>query len=172
MDYKFKNLKFQNKLIKLQIWDTPGVYSLRNGIRRYFKDAHGIILMYDVTDKKSFNNIRNWMEDIKINSNRKVRIVLVGNKCDSPFRKVSKEEGKKLANEFNIIFFEVSGKDGINVNAVFDYLVEDILNNNVDDQLKVKLKDKLEKRILKKSFKLSFHNKYFNLNLYNKFLKY
>ena len=63
-------------------------------------------------------------------------------------------------------------KNAINVKEVFDYLVEDILNNNLDDQLKGKLKDKLEKRIVKKSFKLSFHNKYFNLNLYNKFLKY
>ena len=110
--------------------------------------------MYDVSDTTTFNNIRNWMEEIKINSNRKVRIILVGNKCDSPSRKVSEEEGKKIADEFNIIFFEVSNKAGININEVFDYLVKDLLNKT------------------KKSFKLSFRDEYFDLNLYNKFLKY
>ena len=120
----------QNKLIKLQIWDTAGQERFRTITKTYYKGAHGIILTYDVTDNKNKKNIRNWIKQIEANAQTNVCKVLVGNKCDKPDRVVSEEDGRKLAEDYKMNFFETSAKTNQNVNEVFNFLTEEILKNN------------------------------------------
>lgn len=82
-----------------------------------------------MTEPVSFKNIRNWIKQIEANAQTGVCKVLVGNKCDKPDRKVSEEEGKKLAADFNMSFFETSAKTNQNVNEVFEFLTREILKN-------------------------------------------
>ena len=91
-----------------------------------FQGVHGIILSYDITKQNSFKNLRNWLQQIKANPSTK--IVLIGTKSDKiNDRAISEEEGKKLADEFNIGFFECSAKLNTNIKAIRDYLVREIL---------------------------------------------
>ena len=86
--------------------------------------------MYDVTDQNSFKNIRNWIKQIEANAQTSVIKVLVGNNCDKPDRVVTEEEGKKLANDSNMGFFETSIRTNQNVNEVFNYLVQELIKSN------------------------------------------
>ena len=155
LDFKIKIINFENKLIKLQIWDTAGQERFRTITKTYYKGCHGIILIYDVTDLNSFKNMRNWIKQVEENTQTDVVKVLVGNNCDKPDRVVTEEQGKKLADDFNMAFFEASPKTNQNVNEVFYYLVGEILkinenkglvNNKIIKNKKIKdnkIKDKL-----------------------------
>ena len=144
IDFKLKIINFENKLIKLQIFDTAGQERFRT-ITKTHKNAHGIILMYDITNVNSFNNIRNWIKLFEENDMSNVCKVLVGNNCDKPDRKVTEAEGKKLADDFNIAFFETSPKTNQNINEVFNYLVREILKmqegNNIQKNINIKEKN-------------------------------
>ena len=130
IDFKIKIINLENKLIKLQIWDTAGQERFRTITKTYYKGAHGIILTYDVTDQDSFKNIRNWIKQIEANAQGNVKRVLVGNKCDKPDRVVTEEEGKKLADDYSMNFFETSAKTSKNVTEVFYHLTKEILKAN------------------------------------------
>ena len=130
IDFKIKIININQKNIKLQIWDTAGQERFRTITKTYYKGAHGIILTYDVTDQNSFKNIRNWIKQIEANAQTNVCKVLVGNKCDKPDRTVTEEEGKKLAEDFKMSFFETSAKTNQNVNEVFEFLTKEILKTN------------------------------------------
>ena len=134
VDFRVKIIDYKNKLIKLQIWDTAAEERFRTIAKTYYKEKHGIILMYNVTDKYSFLNLRNWIKGIQYN-NPSIKLVLVGNKCDEPNRVVSEEEGKKMAAEFNIGFFETSLKTNKNINEVFNYLVGEILKEKEGEKI-------------------------------------
>ncbi len=141
VDFKIKIINFEDKTIKLQIWDTAGSERFRTITKTYYKGAHGIILMYDVTNRNSFENIRNWMKQIDANVTKSVKKVLVGHKCDEPGRVVTEEEGKKMAEEYNIGFFESSARTNTNVSEVFYYLVKKIFIENgiIKDENAIKL---------------------------------
>ena len=130
INFKTKTLNINNQEIKLKIWDTAGQERFRTITKTYYKGAHGIILTYDVTDQNSFKNIRNWIKQIEANAQTSVKKVLVGNKCDKPDRVVTEEEGKKLADDYSMSFFETSAKTNQNVSEVFNYLTKEILKSN------------------------------------------
>ncbi len=117
LDYKIKSVKLHNdKVINLQIWDTAGQDKFRSITQNYYKGAHAIILMYDITSIRTFTNIRNWISSIRNSSDENIKILLIGNKIDlEEFREVKKVDGEKMANEFNLSFFEVSAKKNINL---------------------------------------------------------
>jgi GTPase SAR1 family protein len=96
----------------LQIWDTAGQERFRTITTAYYRGAMGILLVYDVSDMNSFESVRNWMRQIDQNAAENVNRILIGNKCDvdPSERKVSYDQGKELADEFDIKFFETSAK--------------------------------------------------------------
>ena len=132
IDTKFKNVKLENgNQIKFKIYDTAGQERFKSISNNYIKKAQGILLMYDITNQNSFNNIKNWMETIDENVGSKMPIVLIGNKCDlNEERKISIEMGKNLAEEQRIHFFETSYKDNINIEKAFYDVAEQIIEKN------------------------------------------
>ena len=128
LDYKLKTVKLDTgKTIKVQLWDTAGQDKYRTIAKNYYKGSHGILLLYDITKQSSFDNIREWVRDIKEEVSEKAIIFLIGNKIDiEEERKISKEKGEELAEEFKIPFFEASAKSGKNVDEVFKALYNKI----------------------------------------------
>ena len=136
-DLRIKTINFENKLVKLQIWDFGRDEIYRNISKAYYKGTHGLILMYNVTDQFSFASVRNWIKQIEAQGDKSVKKVLVGHICDEDKRVVTKEEGKKLAEEYNIGFFESSARNNTNVSEVFNYLVKEILMEKEESFKKV-----------------------------------
>jgi len=132
MDYKIKNYQAEDgSTIKLYIWDTAGQDRFRSITRNYYKGADGIILIYDITKQDTFENVRNWINNIKDEAPDRVVLILVGNKVDDEGnRVVPKSEGEEIAKEFNLPFFECSAKSDINVTPVFDTLIKKIIEVN------------------------------------------
>ena len=127
-DFKFKNVTLNDgKKVKVQLWDTAGQERFRTIAKSYYKGAHGIVLIYDVTSKRTYENIRKWLNQIKEEASNRISIILVANKIDCEGeREVSKDEGESLAKTSGLTLFEASAKDSINVNESFQYLIERI----------------------------------------------
>ena len=127
LDYRLKSMTLQSgKNIKLQIWDTAGQDRFRAITKNYYKGANGIILIYDVTNVQSYENVKNWISQIREEANPNVVIYLAGNKVDVSEQEklVKTEDGKKIADEFKLKFYETSAKNGVNINEIFEDLVE------------------------------------------------
>ena len=135
LDYRLKSIILKNgKSIKMQIWDTAGQDRFRAITKNYYRGLHGIILIYDVTCRRTFESIKNWVSQIREEATKKVTIYLVANKIDrKEDREVEREEGEKLAKELGLPFIEVSAKDGINVDEIFEDLVERIYKIHGDE---------------------------------------
>ncbi|MBA0660869.1 hypothetical protein Goklo_012816, partial [Gossypium klotzschianum] len=108
IDFKIRTIELDGKRIKLQIWDTAGQERFRTITTAYYRGAMGILLVYDVTDESSFNNIRNWIRNIEQHASDNVNKILVGNKADmdESKRAVPTSKGQALADEYGIKFFE------------------------------------------------------------------
>ena len=129
MDYRLKNVKTEDGTkVKLQIWDTCGQERYRSISKNYYKGANAIILVFSLIDKKSFESVENWINQIKEEASESILIILVGNKSDLIEKRViSYEEAEKLAKEFNINYFECSAKTGKNINVAFNDLIEQMV---------------------------------------------
>lgn len=133
MDFKQKKLKLKNgQEVKLRIYDTAGQERFKSVAVSFIKKAEGVILIYDIGNKATFESLEEWIKNIKESGKENLPIILVGNKCDLPpeKRKVELIEGKDKAEEFNLPFFETSCKEGINIKEVFEKIVEDITGKN------------------------------------------
>ena len=137
IDTKFKNVKLDNGCeIKFKIYDTAGQERFKSISQNYIKKANGILLMYSISDKASFNNIENWMTNIKENSGNKNAIVLIATKCDlNEERVVSKESGEALAKQFGINFYDTSSKSNINIKEAFFDIAGQIIEKNKGKKL-------------------------------------
>ena len=132
VDFKLKNIEIDNKKIKLQIWDTAGQERFRTITTSYYKGAHAIIICFDITDRSSFEHVRNWMADIDKFAKEGVLRILVGNKCDlENARQVRKEEGNEIANKYGIKYLETSAKDTINIEDLFISTAKNLLSKQV-----------------------------------------
>ncbi|XP_023412687.1 ras-related protein Rab-37 isoform X2 [Loxodonta africana] len=106
--------------VKLQIWDTAGQERFRSVTHAYYRDAQALLLLYDITNKSSFDNIRAWLTEINEYAQRDVVIMLLGNKADvSSEREIRSEDGETLAREYGVPFMETSAKTGMNVELAF-----------------------------------------------------
>ncbi|KVH91972.1 Ran GTPase [Cynara cardunculus var. scolymus] len=140
VDFKIRTVEQDGKTIKLQIWDTAGQERFRTITSSYYRGAHGIIVnnsssrvltivVYDVTDQESFNNVKQWLSEIDRYASENVNKLLVGNKCDLTAQKVvSYETGKAFADEIGIPFLETSAKSATNVEEAFMAMAAEIKN--------------------------------------------
>jgi len=128
VDFKIKKMDVDGKAIKLQIWDTAGQEKFRTITSSYYRGAHGIIVVYDVTNKESFLHVKGWLSDIDryAQGNIKVQKMLVGNKSDLPNREVTFKEAKAFADSLGIKFAETSAKQSDNVMEAFTTMVTEI----------------------------------------------
>ncbi|OVA19492.1 Small GTPase superfamily [Macleaya cordata] len=128
IDFKIRTIELEGKRVKLQIWDTAGQERFRTITTAYYRGAMGILLVYDVTDESSFNNIKNWIRNIEQHASDNVNKILVGNKADmdESKRAIPTSRGQALADEYGIKFFETSAKTNFNVEQVFFSIANDV----------------------------------------------
>ncbi|XP_027224129.2 ras-related protein Rab-26 isoform X4 [Penaeus vannamei] len=118
--HKNKVVTVDGSKVKLQIWDTAGQERFRSVTHAYYRDAHALLLLYDVMSKTSFDNTRAWLGEVHEYAQDDVVIMLIGNKCDvNGERVVRREDGERLAREYNVAFMETSAKTGLNVDLAF-----------------------------------------------------
>ena len=136
VDFKIKTFNIDSKKIKMQIWDTAGQERFKNIIASYYRGAHGILLLYDVTDKDSFKNLSNWLIEIEKNASKNVLKVLIGNKCDlEDKRVVTFNQGKEFADTYGLKFIETSAKKNLNVNEAFETLGRELMIASADKKI-------------------------------------
>ena len=143
IDFKMKRLKVNDVDLKLQIWDTAGQERFRTITASYYRDAHGILLIYEVSSQESLENTRNWMRQIEQNCTQQIDLILVGNKSDSKDRVVSYEMGKELADEYGIPFFETSAKENNNIDECFQEMANAVYRRGNLSSMKGKTPVKL-----------------------------
>ena len=131
-DFKTKSIRIdQSTIAKLTVWDTAGQEKYRAITSNYYRDANGVILIYDVCNKSTFKNLDLWLNDINNKNLREsISIILVANKIDLPNREISYEEGDDFAQKNNLLYCETSIKEGKNIEDVFDMITRDIIENN------------------------------------------
>jgi len=119
-------------IVKAQIWDTAGQERYRSVTKAYYKGAKGALLVYDITRKATFENIDNWLIDLRTNADKDILILLIGNKSDLiDTREISEEEARTKAEQYNIAFLETSAKTGDNINKAFSQLIEEVYKANI-----------------------------------------
>jgi len=131
VDYKFKLVTVKDKNVKLQIYDTAGQERFRTVTASFYRGAHGILLVYDITDKETFGSrMEEWLKEIKNYTPDNTPIVLVGNKLDlaGEKRSVEQSQAKAFAEKHGLKYMETSAKDGTNVNEAFMSLAEKIVD--------------------------------------------
>ena len=153
VDFKVKTIDINDKKVKLQIWDTAGQERFRNVVSTYFRGAHGILLIYDVTNRESFKNLENWLIEIEKNASENVLKILIGNKNDlEDERDITPDEGKAFANRNGMQFIETSAKMNTNVNEAFETLGKLMIEFN-SQQKQAMTQDKKDKKVLSSSGK-------------------
>ncbi|XP_076844799.1 ras-related protein Rab-37 isoform X3 [Brachyhypopomus gauderio] len=127
IDFRNKVVTVDDMKVKLQIWDTAGQERFRSVTHAYYRDAQALLLLYDITRKSSFDNIRAWLTEIHEYAQKDVVIMLLGNKSDMAAERVIKqEEGQKLAKEYGVPFMETSAKTGVNVELAFHAIAREL----------------------------------------------
>ena len=131
VDFKTKQIEFDDRIVKMQIWDTAGHEKFRTITTSYYKSAHAIIILYDITQKSSFDHIRNWLTEIDKFGKQGVLKVIVGNKLDMENnRKISKETAENLALKYGLKLWEVSAKDNTNIEEMFLDTIKSLVEKN------------------------------------------
>ena len=131
VEFGTKNIIINNKRIKIQIWDTAGQERYRSITSAYYKGAKGALIVYDITRKNTFDNIDKWITDLKLNGDKNIYIIILGNKSDLiDKREINKNDGIKKAEMYKTAFLETSALNGDNISKAFDELIEQIVINN------------------------------------------
>ena len=130
MDFSSYNLELDDKLFTLQLWDTAGSEKFRSITKGYYKNSICALVVYDITNERSFNSVSNWIEDCNNYTNKNIILILVGNKSDLiNSRKISKEVGKDMADKNGMLFYECSALSGQNIENIFFDACKAISNN-------------------------------------------
>ena len=137
LDFKIKTLFVGNKVVKLQIWDTAGQERFRTVTRSYYHNADSVLIVFDLTNRKSFENINKWIEDINNFCPENICYNIVGNKADIVSNiQVTKDE---IENKYKCKYIETSAKDGNNIDILFDTIAKELYDNIKKDDLDKKL---------------------------------
>ena len=151
IEFFTKEEEINGRKIRVKIWDTAGQEYYRSITKNFYRNSDGVIIVYDVTDRESFEKVQGWVQTISeyTDTEKKIQKVLVANKVDLT-RKVTKEEGMKLAEKYNIPFFEASAKLDIGIKDFMTKILTDVLDNVSVDMSRVTLDQKLDNRKNKK----------------------
>ena len=125
------------KKVKLHIWDTVGQENFKSILKSYYKGSNGVILMYSINEKESFNHLTTWVEEINKQyiENKRPPIFLVGNKMEEKERMVTEVEGEAFAIKYGLMFSECNTKTGENINYIFDKLVKTIKGEYIQENI-------------------------------------
>ena len=131
------------KKVKLQIWDTAGQERFKNITASYYRGGNGVLVVSDITDRDSFENLNSWLIEIEKNANKNVYKLLIGNKCDlEEKRKVTFQEGKDFATSNGMQFIETSAKADTNVKEAFELLTQEIIKASITKDKSMERKEK------------------------------
>ena len=136
-------MEVNGKKVKLQIWDTAGQERFKNITASYYRGGNGVLVVYDITDRDSFDNLNSWLIEIEKNANKNVYKLLIGNKSDlEEKRKVSYQEGKDFATSNGMQFIETSAKTDSKVKDAFELLTQEIIKSSVTKDKGVEKKER------------------------------
>ena len=140
IDAKTKYLKRNGKKIELKIWDTAGQEKFRSIAKNYYKGVDGILLVFDKSKKKTYNNIRKWYNEIKQSVDiEQVAIIIVGNKSDIKESEVDMETANELfTNQNNLQYFETSAKLNTNISETFGTLIDEMMKKDNESKRRIK----------------------------------
>ncbi|KXJ73621.1 hypothetical protein RP20_CCG015386 [Aedes albopictus] len=136
VDFKIRTITINGERIKLQIWDTAGQERFRLITNSYYRGAHGVVVMYDVTNMRSFQHVKRWLQEIEVNcAGGEICKLLVGNKNDNPQRKrVPPKDAQALADMHGMEFIETSAKECYNVGKVFATIAKLMLRQQMEEE--------------------------------------
>ncbi|CAI2381158.1 unnamed protein product [Moneuplotes crassus] len=125
VDFMTKEVEMNQEVVKLQVWNTMRKEGLERGVYSwYYPRTRGVVLMYDITNRDSFDNLNEWIEHLNTTCKEPISMILCGTKSDlEDSRQVSTEEGKELANTLGVTFFEISSKDNQNIDELFTAMI-------------------------------------------------
>ena len=146
LDFFKKDEIFDGKTIRIKIWDTAGQERYKALTQGYFRNAEGIMIVYDVSNLDTFENLKYWIKSIKTHINIEkdhIPTIIIGNKIDIFEREVTKEDAEKFAKEQNFQYFEASAKSGKGIDECIQYLVRKVLKSqkSEDDQDSIKIEE-------------------------------
>lgn len=127
IDYKVKRLTCSESPLKLHIWDTAGQEKFRSITLNFYKGVDGILLVFDLTNENSLNNVPHWIRQVKLYSAENVALVLVGNKCDIEENRISKDKIDGICSEYGLKYFEASAKNNVNIEAAFLAVINEVI---------------------------------------------
>ncbi|KAL3616306.1 Ras-related protein RABA5b [Castilleja foliolosa] len=129
VEFQTQVMEVDGKEVKAQVWDTAGQERFRAVTSAYYRGAVGALVVYDISRKATFENVKRWLDELNTHCDTTVATMLVGNKCDlEDIREVSLEEGKALAEEEGLFFIETSALDSTNVTNAFEIVVREIFD--------------------------------------------
>ena len=135
MEFLSYYLKINNRVFNIQLWDTAGQERFHSIVKGYFSNSTCAIVVYDITQRSSFNSVKDWVEECKNYTNKNVLLLLVGNKTDlKDKREISTEEGREFAEKNGMEFFESSALTGDNIDHIFVSACQ-IINENLNNDL-------------------------------------
>ena len=149
IDKEIKHVKVGNDSYKMTLWDTAGQDRFKCLPKKYYQNADGVLLLFDVTNEETFNNVANWMGDVKENSSKtitnengkesEIALYLIGNKIDLPNRVITKEQAQTQANSLGMKYFEVSCKINMNIPEVMNRMIMEchMKTNHIDNCFKL-----------------------------------
>ena len=138
LDNFTKDETIDDKNVHIKIWDTAGQERYKALTKGFFRNAQGIMIVYDVTNQESFENLKNWIQSIKDNMGNdfleRIPIIIIGNKIDSDEREVKTEVGESFCKQQNCPFFETSAKTGENIDSTIRFLVKKVIEFNPENK--------------------------------------
>ena len=128
-EFMAKNIAIKGRNVRIQIWDTAGEEAYRSITRSYYKSSACVFIVYDISDRKTFDDVDLWLKDCREICFKNVQIYLIGNKSDlKDKRQVTEEEGKNFAEENNLKFYETSALNGTNIEEIFVESATDLMD--------------------------------------------
>ena len=136
IDSFFKDVNLDGKIVRVKIWDTAGQERYKALTEGYFRNAQGVLIVYDVTNEETFEHLKYWIPSVKKHIDiKQIPAIILGNKIDEIKREVTKEKALNYAKEEGMKYFETSAKDGTNVEESINYLIKKVMKININNDM-------------------------------------